>query len=217
MARLALNKASLQRQSRQLEIFRRFLPSLDLKRRQLLAERAKAARQLAESRHALAALFARVAETLPMASTTGVPLEGLARISGIILGEENVLGSRLPVLESVQIQNDPYPLTGRPHWVDPLVSRLNEALELRVRLQVEERRLELLSRAVRKITQRVNLFDKVLIPRTSASIKRIRIHLADGERAAVVRAKIAKAALRRGEKNHSGSETWSDRQGEEAS
>ena len=54
-------------------------------------------------------------------------------------------------------------------------------------------RLELLDEAVRTITQRVNLFDKVLIPRAQANIKRIRIFLADGERAAVVRAKIAKA------------------------
>jgi V/A-type H+-transporting ATPase subunit D len=62
-----------------------------------------------------------------------------------------------------------------------------------VRHQVERRRLALLDEAVRTITQRFNLFDQVLIPRTRANIKRIQIFLADGERAAVVRAKIAKA------------------------
>ena len=46
--------------------------------------------------------------------------------------------------------------------------------------------------AVRKVTQRVNLFDKVLIPRARKHIERIRIHLSDAERAAVVRSKIAK-------------------------
>ena len=39
MARLALNKASLSQQMRQLRTFERYLPSLDLKRRQLMAER----------------------------------------------------------------------------------------------------------------------------------------------------------------------------------
>jgi V/A-type H+-transporting ATPase subunit D len=47
--------------------------------------------------------------------------------------------------------------------------------------------------AVQKITQRVNLFDKMLIPRTRENIRKIGIFLADSERAAVVRAKIAKS------------------------
>jgi V/A-type H+-transporting ATPase subunit D len=50
----------------------------------------------------------------------------------------------------------------------------------------------LLDDAVHKVTQRVNLFEKVLIPRTREHIRRIRIYLADAERAAVVRSKIAK-------------------------
>ena len=65
-------------------------------------------------------------------------------------------------------------------------------LELCIQEQVLVRRLTLLTTAVNTITQRVNLFDKVLIPRTTANIKRIRINLSDEEMAAVVRSKIAK-------------------------
>jgi V/A-type H+-transporting ATPase subunit D len=43
-----------------------------------------------------------------------------------------------------------------------------------------------------KVTQRVNLFDKVLIPQAEANIRRILVYLGDAERAAVVGAKIAK-------------------------
>jgi V/A-type H+-transporting ATPase subunit D len=46
--------------------------------------------------------------------------------------------------------------------------------------------------AVRRITQRVNLFEKVLIPQTRENIRRINVYLGDAERAAVVGAKIAK-------------------------
>ncbi|MGD9170998.1 MAG: V-type ATP synthase subunit D, partial [Candidatus Thiodiazotropha sp.] len=46
MARLALSKSSLSVQNRRLKTFERYLPSLDLKRRQLIAERAKAARAI---------------------------------------------------------------------------------------------------------------------------------------------------------------------------
>jgi V/A-type H+-transporting ATPase subunit D len=65
-------------------------------------------------------------------------------------------------------------------------------IELHVRLTVERRRVALLEEAVRKVTQRVNLFEKVLIPRAKEHIRKIRIYLSDAERAAVVRSKIAK-------------------------
>ena len=57
---------------------------------------------------------------------------------------------------------------------------------------MQQRRGALLDAALRKVTQRVNLFEKVLIPRARDNIRRIRIYLGDAERAAVVRSKIAK-------------------------
>ena len=46
--------------------------------------------------------------------------------------------------------------------------------------------------AVTKVTQRVNLFEKVLIPQARNNVRRIQIALGDVERAAVVTSKIAK-------------------------
>jgi V/A-type H+-transporting ATPase subunit D len=69
---------------------------------------------------------------------------------------------------------------------------LEEAVRLKVEVEVAEERLARLEAAVKTVTQRVNLFEKVLIPRTEARIKRIRIVLGDAEKAAVVRSKIAK-------------------------
>lgn len=192
MARLSLNKSSLSRETRQLRTYQRFLPSLDLKRRQLVAERAKARRALEQTRRSLAETVAKVAETLPMLANENVDLEGIMRVTGVNLTEENVLGARLPVLAGVQLEAARYAYLGRPHWVDRVVEHLHAALELRVTEQVQVRRAALLDQAVQKITQRVNLFDKVLIPRARENIRRIRIYLADHERAAVVRAKIAK-------------------------
>ena len=110
----------------------------------------------------------------------------------LALTEENIVGTRLPLLASIEVEVRDYALMGSPSWVDAVVEQLRAVLELRVRLQVEERRLELLEAAVRIITQRVNLFDKVLIPRARKNIRRIRIYLSDTERAAVVNSKIAK-------------------------
>ncbi|UCG85566.1 MAG: V-type ATP synthase subunit D [Gemmatimonadota bacterium] len=192
MARLALNKATLSRQVQQLKIFERFLPSLDLKRKQLLAERVKAAAALRQTEQDLAPIDSLIAEHFTMASREDVDLAGLVRVNGVTLRQENVVGVKLPVLESVDIEMLEYGLLGRPHWVDRLARLLRDTVELEIRVQVERRRLELLGVGVRKITQRVNLFEKVLIPRTRENIRRIRIYLSDTERAGVVQAKISK-------------------------
>lgn len=193
MARLQLSKSALNREEQQLATFERFLPSLDLKRRQLIAERAKAKAQLAASQQEIEALLDDVAKALPMLASREVDLTNLARVAKVSLGSENIVGARLPTLAEVEIEARPYALMAKPHWVDRLVEDLRRMVELRLRLQVEERRLLLLEEAVKKVTQRVNLFDKVLIPRARTNIKKIEIFLADGERAGVVRAKIAKA------------------------
>ncbi len=193
MARLALNKSSLTRQTRQLKSYQEFLPSLDLKRRQLIQEYSKARRMFSDTRERLKDLDPLIAERLPMLSGERVVLSGIVKLRGVDLAEENVMGTRLPRLEEVHFDVHDYGLLGKPHWVDNTVAFLKQALTLRVEAQIAERRMELLGEAVRTITQRVNLFDKVLIPRTRAHIKKIRIYLSDGERAAVVRSKLAKA------------------------
>lgn len=192
MARLALSKSSLSLQNRQLKTFERFLPALDLKRRQLIAERARAQQAIAATQSEIAALRAEVAQQLPMAANEEVNLSGLVHIESLQLGEENIMGAHLPLLQHINVEIADYALLGKPEWVDNLALQIARMIKLRVRSQIEHRRLELLEDAVRTITQRVNLFDKVLIPQTRAHIRRIQIFLADAERAAVVRAKIAK-------------------------
>lgn len=192
MARIALNKSSLQKQSAQLETYKQYLPSLDLKRKQLIAERSKASAALKKTQESLEELRRTVEQNLIMLSNRNVLLKGIATVQDVDTVEENLMGIKLPALKSVQIKVQEYAFLGTPHWVDGVVDKLRQALELKIRLSIEQQRLELLDKAVQKITQRVNLFDKVLIPKTQENIKRIQIYLSDMERAAVVRAKIAK-------------------------
>jgi V/A-type H+-transporting ATPase subunit D len=192
MARLALNKASLSKQMRQLNTFERFLPSLDLKRRQLMAELARERVAIGHTRRASEDLRARVAAQLPMLANREIDLSELVKVKAARLGEHNVVGTRLPSLEGIEVQVRDYGYLAKQHWVDRLVDELTRMLELQVQLAVQERRATLLDEAARKVTQRVNLFEKVLIPRARENIKKIRIYLADAERAAVVRSKIAK-------------------------
>ena len=192
MARLSLTKASLTKQKRQLKTFEDVLPSLDLKRRQLSAERAKAKQVLAETQKKIQDLEPEIATEIPMLSNELVELKDIVKVTGVELVEENVMGTRLPKVNQVQIQVRDYALLGKPFWVDRLVELLKKALETQIALQVGQQRLELLNKAERTVTQRFNLFDKVLIPQTKANIKKIQIYLSDAERAGVVNSKIAK-------------------------
>jgi len=183
----------LHEQSKRLAAFERFLPSVDLKRRQLIAERNKAIRTVAERRAQLEAVMERVATEIPMLAEGPEDLTGIVTVQDREVIEENVMGLHLPVLKSVQLNQRPYPVLGRPPWIDQLVDFLVDAFELELHCRVDTERLRLLEDAVRKSTQRFNLFDKVLIPRTRANIRQIRLFLADQSTAAVVRAKIAKS------------------------
>ena len=117
---------------------------------------------------------------------------GLVEMTGYRVGEQNVVGTRLPILEHVEFAVADYSRLTTPPWVDILVQRLKDAAEARVRARVAGMRVRTLDQAVRRITQRVNLFEKILIPTAKKNIQRIRIYLGDAERAAVVTSKLAK-------------------------
>jgi V/A-type H+-transporting ATPase subunit D len=192
MARLSLSKSSLQRERNQLKNFQHFLPSLDLKRQQLMQERSKAEQALQKDKEALSRFLDDIGEQIPMLANREVDLTDLARVVSLEHGEENIVGVKLPKLESFEVEVRPYSLLTRPQWVDEVASRLRECVELSLRVRFGRRRVELLRRAVQRVTQRVNLFEKVLIPRTRKNIQRIQIYLGDNERTAVVRSKAAK-------------------------
>lgn len=192
MARLSLTKSSLSHQKAQLKIYHDVLPSLDLKRRQLSAEREKARQVLVKAKQQAEALEPEIAQTMPMLANEAIELDNLVRVTDVTLVEENLLGTRLPKISDLSFEVQAYGLLTRPFWVDHLVTLLKQALEAEVQIQIASRRVELLNEAERKVTQRFNLFDQVLIPRARSNIKKISIYLSDAERAGVVNSKLAK-------------------------
>ncbi|MGB5267515.1 MAG: V-type ATP synthase subunit D [Polyangiales bacterium] len=193
MARLKLSKAALQQELTKLKLYEKLLPSLELKRRQLTIELDKARKEHAATRADVERVEARVGAELPMLANSEIDLKGLVKMTAFELEQENVVGVRLPVLKEVECQVAEYSPLAKPAWVDALAERLGDAAEARTRIQVAAERVRVLARAERRITQRVNLFEKILIPRTRNHIERIQIWLGDMGRAAVVQAKLAKA------------------------
>ncbi len=193
MTRMALNKSTLHRETARLKTFKKFLPSLDLKRRQLLAAQAKMKKRQDALEEELAQCRALVEDRLSMLADQHARCHDLVGLGEVRLARENLVGVQLPILETLEIRKTDYPLLTQPHWVDHVVDRLETALRLKVELAVQARRLVLIEEAVRRTTQRLNLFEKVLIPQAKGNIKKIAIFLSDLERAAVVRSKFAKS------------------------
>lgn len=193
MAKIALSKTSLQKERGNLRLYKRILPSLDLKRMQLTGQLARTRQQLLQDQKEVRRMAGLIAEKLPMLADPEIDLAGFVKVSSVDVGEENVIGVKLPVLKEVRITVQDYSMLAEPHWVDVYVQQFRHMVHLKATVKVSEARLRRLSHAVRRITQRVNLFEKILIPEAKKNIKRVQIFLADIERAATVRSKIAKA------------------------
>lgn len=192
MSRITLTKASLSRQKGLLKTYGAVLPSLELKRRQLSAERARARKSVQELEQQAQALEHELGQRCPMLAHRPIRLEGLARVVAVQLSEENLIGTRLPRIDAISIEVADYGLLSLPFWVDDVVRALRLALETQIHLQVARTRLERLQEAECTVNRRFNLFEKVLIPRTRRHIRAIDIYLSDAERAGVVNSKIAK-------------------------
>jgi V/A-type H+-transporting ATPase subunit D len=144
MAQLQLNKSSLANEAKNLVTYKRFFPSLDLKRQQLTAERNKAKTIVNETAKRIRELEFYVADQLPMLANQNIDLEGVVELSHANIETENIVGTHLPKLSSVEIKVKPFSVMATPHWFDNVVATLKKMLELQVFAKVNDRRLQLL-------------------------------------------------------------------------
>ncbi len=82
------------------------MPSLDLKRQQLLAALKVARNELLAAERDYQELQAKVSQTYPLLGSTTAATRDLAsliRIRSVKIGEENIVGTRLPVAQEVDL------------------------------------------------------------------------------------------------------------------
>ncbi len=201
MAKLKLTKNELKKQKDSLKMFRRYLPTLQLKKQQLQAEmRGIEARQaeLARERENLRASFLPwigvFGESSAVMDADGTPLIAVKELR---TEEGNIAGVPIPVFKGAEFAWSEYDLFARPLWIDAALDRLSRMMLRDLEIQVLEEQVRRLGEELRTTTQRVNLFEKVKIPEAMENIRRIGIYLGDQQTAQVVRGKIAKKNLER--------------------
>jgi V/A-type H+-transporting ATPase subunit D len=195
MQRLRLNKSELHRLKRDLALYRRVLPALELKREALAASLARERAAAREAAMALQRGLDAAARRLPMAANEAIVLEDLARPEPARFGTDSVMGAVLPRLESPAWRPARHALLARPAWVEEAAAEVRSLAGALMQLRTLERRVALLERSLARATQRVNLFEKVLLPRAAGAARRIEVALGDQERAALTRSKMTKRRL----------------------
>jgi V/A-type H+-transporting ATPase subunit D len=108
---------------------------------------------------------------------------------------ENIAGVDVPILEKVVFQETHYLLFDSPIWLDSAIADLRELIILREKIRVAEEKKKALEKELREVSIRVNLFEKVLIPRAQGAIRKIKIFLGDQQLVAVCQAKVAKQKI----------------------
>jgi V/A-type H+-transporting ATPase subunit D len=196
VAKIKLTKNELKKQKDALKMYQRYLPTLQLKKQQLQVEiRAVEAhrREIESARETLEREFrAWIAVFGESASAYGPDAKPLLSVVSIKTSSGNVAGVEIPVFEGADFALAEYDLFTTPLWVDSAMDRLKRVLLMDLERRVLAEQITRLAAELRVTSQRVNLFEKVKIPETQESIRRIRIYLGDQQTAQVVRGKIAK-------------------------
>ncbi len=195
LAKIKLTKNELKVQKDALKMYRRYLPTLTLKKQQLYAEmrtieeRAKAVRKEREK------LEFGFKDWIAVFSEKDAFPKDIITVSNIRKGKGNIAGVDIPTFEGADFSRGDYDLYLTPLWVDIAVKHMERAMLLDLEAEVLDEQVRLLEVELRATSQRVNLFEKVKIPETEENIKKISVYMADQQVSAVVRSKISKRKI----------------------
>ena len=195
MAKIKFTKGELKRQRDALKQYKRYLPTLHLKKKQLQLEIHRQT-SLLKKKHAQEESDVRQARVWAgLLSDTTIDLTHWSVPEYIRTSRRNIAGVDIPVCDGVDFGPTDYDLFSMPAWIDHALSELRAIVVLRTELAILTEGLGALKAELPTTTQRVNLFEKVKIPQTEDAIRRIKIYIGDQMTNAVGRSKIAKQKI----------------------
>lgn len=192
------NKTALKQQRDGLAKYEKFLPILMLKKMQLQMVVRQMEPVIEKKREEIREIARGVTPWSKLLTDRSVDVEEYLQIREVRTKTDNIAGVEVPEFEAVIFKDIPYSLFTTPPWLDKALEYLSRLVSAREELRVLREKEALLREELRTTTQRVNLFEKKLIPELKENIRKIKIFLGDEETAAVGRAKLAKGKLRKG-------------------
>lgn len=193
---IKLTKNELRSQQTRLTQFQRYLPTLQLKKAMLQFEVSQALMEIAELTQEFQKLKAKVADFAPfLAEKVSVDLEHYAEILHVKKNYENIAGVEIPIFQKIVFREPEYFLFDTPVWTETATELLRSMVVAKEKVSIAEEKKHALEKELREVSIRVNLFEKILIPRAQDNIKKIRIFLGDQQLSAVAQAKVAKRKI----------------------
>lgn len=176
-------------------MYRRYLPTLTLKKQQLQAEIRVIEAKAREVRKEKEELEKGFDAWIAVFSEKDAFPDGIITVKNVKKGVGNIAGVAIPTFDGADISRGDYDLYETPLWVDLAAAHMERAIMLDLEAEVLDEQVRLLSSELLTTSQRVNLFEKVKIPETEKNIKKISIYMADQQVNAVVRSKISKRKI----------------------
>ena len=196
MAKLRLTKNESKKQKDALKRYQQYLPTLILKKQQLQAEIAKLHNELEDLKKKKAFAKANIYKWVDVFAE-GTGIDKIVSVEKVEIHEGNIAGIEIPVFDDVVFKEEEYDLLETPLWMDFGIDAIKEMLIFNARMDVLQKQDALVKDELRVTTQRVNLFEKVMIPQAKENIRKIQIYLGDMQTAAVVTGKIAKEKIQK--------------------
>lgn len=196
MAEIKLTKNELRTQQNRFGQLQKYLPTLQLKKAMLQAEVSDARVEIVKLEEQFASTHATV-EQYAALLTNKVEFDPThaAKVLEVKKHYENIAGVEVPYYEGILFAEYSYDLFSSPAWADSVIEGIRSLAESRAKIGVAREKKAALEKELREVSIRVNLFEKILIPRAIANIKKIKVFLGDQQLAAVSQAKVAKAKI----------------------
>ncbi len=191
-----LTKTELRSQQHRLGQLQKYLPTLQLKKMLLQLEVNQAEQAIEQLRQEYSSQKKMINTYVALLADRGATdLFPAVKIIEVRSQTENIAGIDLPIYEQVIFQEAAHFLFDAPVWLDSAIEGLRKLLIVREKIHISEKRKAALEKELREVSIRVNLFEKILIPKAQENIRKIKIFLGDQQLAAVCQAKVAKQKI----------------------
>jgi len=182
------NKTAIQDFSRQLAIREKALPILKNKETVLRQEVKKATQAL----EALMNEREKIQQVLQAFQPFWSEFPPIVALEDSGVYQKKVVGVRVPEIGEVVFRLADIAWWHYPAWVPAGIQVIQQAVAVNIQISTKERQRQLLSTARKKMTQKVNLYEKVQIPAYEEAIRKIKRFLEDKENIAKAAQKIVK-------------------------
>jgi V/A-type H+-transporting ATPase subunit D len=183
------NKIAMQQLRAQLKARLTALPVLKSKEAALRVTIQKQKEVLKELNERLAMMLASMKKNVSLWAEFPLDIFELKKVEVEV---KKVAGIKTPQLKSLEYSVAEFSRFANPNWLTFGVEQLKQLTEMLTEVEVAQKRITILEYALKKTTQKVNLYEKVQIPEYNDALLKIKRYLEDVDNLEKAAQKITK-------------------------